>query len=772
MLVAQLIGAVTGFRKLPSDTPAAVEFISGYIADAEAFLSDILNEEGLIKNERIEYVKQLFHQIVLSAASERQGDSYDNFSRFDRYPEVYTYFAEQVLPRVIHDKLQTENRTLRIKVVGVSGGNELASLYLYLQDAFRSHAEWGRQDQWDIQLEGIDVSSEHIAIAKKRLWHVDWDPRSANRWPRIKQALLQTPSPQRRALFRLLHGNIAYEPQRAAFLKGADIIFANAVLHQIAYPARHKVEKDLLRQPAWIMSNDRNFYENSLKRSVVELSIQNSRGGGYAYYVAAPESVPLSQPEAQYFSFFMDRELSVEKMIDTLGGALPTSRYFNAMPEDRYSRSAHVSAVLALVRAGRLKLRPSTLQVLHSVPAQWSMRDPNQRWAKRLLRAHAYRRQPRDHSFRELLILFLIGNLAFLSTLGHSAGIGAGTVSGLAVVGGSFLGGTLLAGLGAAVLMASHNLPTNREFWSTYWRNPKNRRPSTNVFMDVTVFLRKFFRRLPPDAQGIDLGTGYGYVPRVASTISKSFLFLGVDLYEPEPAAIPDNVAYFQVNAENTGFLSHAYRFVTSVAGIEYMRMGKALDEVARLLDHDGETAIVMHKADSRIIQQARTSLDALRVLDTSNIFPLLKNSLRGGSVVSLDLDNAVEIIRSSDSPTALMVLESIWKLFMSGDKDFLSKIEDAEKEVFKHYEFLKILVERVAPQLPATEEDIRSLFARHGLTVDSVEVLHHKGQPQAWGIIAKPAASTDDNALANPPPESASPSEMRKNRHLFSAAA
>lgn len=76
-------------------------------------------------------------------------------------------FKEKVLPLIVRRNIK--NKELKLAVIGPATGEEMATMLAAIIQVFDKHPEWGRVDEWQIKVEGIEINTELVEEASKRL---------------------------------------------------------------------------------------------------------------------------------------------------------------------------------------------------------------------------------------------------------------------------------------------------------------------------------------------------------------------------------------------------------------------------------------------------------------------------------------------------------------------------------------------------------------------------------------------------------------------------
>ncbi len=162
----------------------------------------------------------------------------------------------------------------------------------------------------------------------------------------------------------------------------------------------------------------------------------------------------------------------------------------------------------------------------------------------------------------------------------------------------------------------------NSQHWSEFWRHG-----SLTTFLDgqfqkgydgpVAEFWEQTFGGLPPKATIVDLATGNGAIPYIASLVGRrrraNWRIIGVDYAairlpdDPTVRAHMESVELLpHTPMENTGLVAGCADMVTSHFGIEYGNRRRVVTEVGRVLSGRGKLVLVLHHLNSAVVQQAK----------------------------------------------------------------------------------------------------------------------------------------------------------------------
>lgn len=331
-------------------------------SSSKAYLSEIADEEGLLKDR--DSVEKLFNEIALLWPLFYVGSS-DTTTRLNRYSDQFNYFERHIIPSVIKDKAGGDKK-ISIKSIGPATGEEMASIYFYLKRAFQSHPEWGDMEAWDIKIEGIDVSGYSLEGSERRLLHepseLTPDFFSFETSEAMVASIENIEPEKRRDIFKITKGNIAYKPRRDEFLKDADVIFVNTLLHQVLTASAVGIVEDILNSDAAILTTHEVFYEVAREpRDAME--ILEKKETDSSFYISSPGK-PCIQEDTDWPLNFYEYQL-----FDAPGEFLPTHCSFNSIEGKRkdYDRKKHIEALAKAIRDKRINIPPSKVKKLFYV---------------------------------------------------------------------------------------------------------------------------------------------------------------------------------------------------------------------------------------------------------------------------------------------------------------------------------------------------------------------------------------------------------------------
>lgn len=166
--------------------------------------------------------------------------------------------------------------------------------------------------------------------------------------------------------------------------------------------------------------------------------------------------------------------------------------------------------------------------------------------------------------------------------------------------------------------LASHGASKSRaDAWSPLWKtgvlHSCNQAFSGNYAGSLREFWQGQFARLEQGARLVDIGTGNGAIPLLASEYARQqaigLELHGVDLADIAPPAAPGALAaayagitfHPRTSALSLPFPDGTIDLLTSQYAFEYMPRADAVAEVIRVIGTKGSAAFVLHSHDSVI---------------------------------------------------------------------------------------------------------------------------------------------------------------------------
>ncbi len=215
------------------------------------------------------------------------------------------------------------------------------------------------------------------------------------------------------------------------------------------------------------------------------------------------------------------------------------------------------------------------------------------------------------------------------------------------------------------------------DHWNHYWTRGNlsscegaGALPLPQPLLDVW---HAFFATLPDGATLLDIGTGNGVVPLIASTIAEQdqrrFSITATDAAErlqpPDGTGLPagfGDVRFLpSTPTEALPFDDASFDAVTAQFAFEYGNPGSSLQQVARVLKPRGQALFVVHHPESSFATTARIELEHLAFIQHSALFQRahdLLDHVIGRDHGTLAADPRAEALRSAFNRAAAAVNE------------------------------------------------------------------------------------------------------------------
>lgn len=199
------------------------------------------------------------------------------------------------------------------------------------------------------------------------------------------------------------------------------------------------------------------------------------------------------------------------------------------------------------------------------------------------------------------------------------------------------------------------------EQWSEYWKN-NTITTFHNIFKDnydgnIKEYWHSIFELLTDESLVIDFATGNGAIANLAATFSqahnKNFKVIGIDYAKINPTSEIDNLIFMgETPIENTGIENETAALVTSQYGLEYSNIKASVDEAYRILNKKGILALMTHRVDSVLLQeafQAKQQMDLCRkthlVKISSELHREIKNPGKKSEKLRLKFNNQLALL-------------------------------------------------------------------------------------------------------------------------------
>ena len=151
--------------------------------------------------------------------------------------------------------------------------------------------------------------------------------------------------------------------------------------------------------------------------------------------------------------------------------------------------------------------------------------------------------------------------------------------------------------------------------WSRYWQTGAGESCfAEGGAPEITQFWQSYMQGLSAGTRVLDAACGGGALTRQLVDYTTDFDVTGVD-YASELPEVSGASIQAGVSLESLPFASGAFDAVVSQFGLEYAGLERALDEVLRVLGDDGALGLVLHKADSPLLQAAQRERDSITPL-------------------------------------------------------------------------------------------------------------------------------------------------------------
>ena len=151
--------------------------------------------------------------------------------------------------------------------------------------------------------------------------------------------------------------------------------------------------------------------------------------------------------------------------------------------------------------------------------------------------------------------------------------------------------------------------------WSRYWQTGAGESCfAEGGAPESTQFWQSYMQGLSAGTRVLDAACGGGALTRQLVDYTTDFDVTGVD-YASELPEVSGASIQAGVSLESLPFASGAFDAVVSQFGLEYAGLERALDEVLRVLGDDGALGLVLHKADSPLLQAAQRERDSITPL-------------------------------------------------------------------------------------------------------------------------------------------------------------
>lgn len=311
--------------------------------------------------------------------------------------------------------------------------------------------------------------------------------------------------------------------------------------------------------------------------------------------------------------------------------------------------------------------------------------------------------------------------------------------------------------------------------WDRYWSfgslHSFSQVSGGNYEGAIADFWRGRFSDLAPGAHVLDIATGNGAVPLLALEAADragiEIRIDGVDLAQIDPAARVQDPGlrkalgrvrfHSRTPAESLPYPDGDIDLVCSQYGLEYSDLPRAVAEIARVSAAGASVALILHHAESALLQSAELELEQLAfVLEEARLWIHARNLLRamsesgnrGKSKVEKKraaLDRALQQIhgaaRKTPNPRMLLgptnyIHEILGAVGRESWPRLFELLEESRQRMLANRQRLADM--KAAARDAGDMEALANLFREHRFAIDRVETLNeHDGTLLGWKLEA-----------------------------------
>lgn len=311
--------------------------------------------------------------------------------------------------------------------------------------------------------------------------------------------------------------------------------------------------------------------------------------------------------------------------------------------------------------------------------------------------------------------------------------------------------------------------------WDRYWSfgslHSFSQVSGGNYEGAIADFWRRRFADLAPGAHVLDIATGNGAVPLLAlAAADRAGIEIrvdGVDLAQIDPAARVQDADlrealgrvrfHSRTPAESLPLPDAGIDLVCSQYGLEYSDLPAAVAEIARVSAPGAGVALILHHAESALLQSAGLELEQLSfVLDEVRLWVHARNLLRAmaqsgnRSRSKVDkkrvaLDRALQQIHQAaqQTPNPRMLLgptnyihEILGAVGRESWPRLLELLEESRRRLIANRQRLADM--KTAARTADDMDTLADLFREHRFALDRVETLNeHDGTLLGWKLEA-----------------------------------
>jgi ubiquinone/menaquinone biosynthesis C-methylase UbiE len=275
--------------------------------------------------------------------------------------------------------------------------------------------------------------------------------------------------------------------------------------------------------------------------------------------------------------------------------------------------------------------------------------------------------------------------------------------------------------------------------WSAYWAQMgaaggclPGAPPA--VEQGIAKLWEDFGRRLPPQAELLDLACGTGAVLRAVAAGNAALRLTGVD-YAALPSGKGKRARLIgETDIGDLPFADASFDAVTSQFGFEYSDVQRSAAEAIRVTRAGAQLQMVIHHCESPIVTQNRKRFAALEAIDRSVIFERARAAIAQQQAQDHMVNQAFALIAQShaDQPVVPEIAAGISHGLSLGKKGGIAEIDRIANNANQEISVLSALAGAAQDQQGI--DKIASLLAV-GFDCRSPVVISQGGQapPIAW---------------------------------------
>lgn len=153
------------------------------------------------------------------------------------------------------------------------------------------------------------------------------------------------------------------------------------------------------------------------------------------------------------------------------------------------------------------------------------------------------------------------------------------------------------------------------EAWSAFWADPAQARCAAGapeIWKALTSHWVSFSRSLGADTRVLDLGCGAGVVGQLLLEARADLRVTGIDSAKIPSSKNPRLSLLSCTEMESMPFVDRQFGAVVSQFGFEYSQVKDTVQEIARVLGPDAKLSLLVHHAESAIVESTRARLTVI----------------------------------------------------------------------------------------------------------------------------------------------------------------